>query len=90
MYYQVENFSNHRSTHYGFRNGDEDKNDGYSFVYYDDDDQLEMNPYTESEEYVFDDDYGAIKKHGDAVELCKSASLPIMVDASRPSIRPTR
>ncbi|OXU21580.1 hypothetical protein TSAR_008263 [Trichomalopsis sarcophagae] len=79
-----------RSTHFGFRYGDEDKNDGYSFTYYEDEDQVEVNPYTESVEYVSNDDSGARKKLSDGVDLSRSGSLPVMADASRPSVRPPR
>lgn len=66
-----------------------DKNDGYSFTYYDDDDDLEMNPYIERGEYLINVD-GSSKKSDSTLELARTGSLPIMVDASRPSIQRPR
>ncbi|KAJ8676508.1 hypothetical protein QAD02_012295 [Eretmocerus hayati] len=76
-----------RSTHYGFRDGDPNKNDGYSFVYYDTDDDLELNYYTDYEN-SFDDDSNSTKRLNETIS--RSGSLPAMVDATRPPTRRPR
>ncbi|XP_014209209.1 proton-coupled amino acid transporter 3 [Copidosoma floridanum] len=68
-----------RSTHYGFRNGDEDKNDGYSFIYYDGEMETiedEIQSFTE---------YGSISTK--PLDGPRSESLPAMTHTDHLSVQ---
>ena len=48
---------------------------------------MELNP---DDEDLFDSGANPLRKYGDALELTRSGSLPVMVDASRPTLRRPR
>ncbi|KAL7306849.1 hypothetical protein TKK_0001010 [Trichogramma kaykai] len=78
-----------KSTHYSFRNESEYRDNGYSFVYYDSEDQIEINPSTGMEVSIKSFEGGFPKLDGK--DIPRTGSLPMMLDATRPSLqRPMR
>ncbi|XP_058809450.1 proton-coupled amino acid transporter 3 [Phymastichus coffea] len=71
-----------RSTHYGFRDGREDKDDGYSYIYY--------GEVDDEDESLGDHEDDFSKRANKVIEMTRSGSLPVMIDASRPSLRRQR